>query len=141
MVLTLRELAAASGVSMSYLGRIERAERFPSASILQKIAKPLGFGEDELFTLAGYLSPQASTTESETDGGAEVDPYVAGVLASEPVAMQRTVIGILAILKSLAIGNPAKWPKFREYSRRKYPNLDEHLITMIEDLIERESKK
>ena len=108
MVLTLRELAAASGVSMSYLGRIERGERFPSARILQKIAKPLGFEEDELFTRAGYLSPQASTTKGETGDGAEVDPYVAGVLAQEPVEMQRTVIGILAILKSLAIGNPDK---------------------------------
>ena len=33
---------------------------------------------------------------------------------------------------------PAEWPEFREYARRKYPNeLDEDMITMIEDLIER----
>ena len=31
-----------------------------------------------------------------------------------------------------------KWPEFREYALLKYPNeLDEGLITMIEDLIER----
>jgi len=31
-----------------------------------------------------------------------------------------------------------EWPEFREYARRKYPQeLDEDLITMIEDLIER----
>ncbi len=31
-----------------------------------------------------------------------------------------------------------KWPEFREYALQKYPNeLDEDLITMIEDLIER----
>ena len=30
------------------------------------------------------------------------------------------------------------WPEFREYARQKYPDeLDEDLITMIEDLIER----
>ncbi len=28
-------------------------------------------------------------------------------------------------------------PEFREYARRKYPELDEDLLTMIEDLIER----
>ena len=56
--LTLQELAAESRVSSSHLGRIERGERFPSARILRKIAKPLGFDEDELFTLAGFLSPQ-----------------------------------------------------------------------------------
>ena len=55
--LTLRRLATASGISPSHLGRVERGERFPSASILRKIAKPLGFEENELFTLAGYLSP------------------------------------------------------------------------------------
>lgn len=32
----------------------------------------------------------------------------------------------------------AEWPEFREYATTKYPNeLDEDLITMIEDLIER----
>ncbi len=54
--LTLRKLAAITGISPSYLSRVEKGERFPSASILQKIAKPLGFGESELFSLAGYLS-------------------------------------------------------------------------------------
>jgi len=55
--LTLAELAALSGVSVSYLGRIERGERFPSAHILRRIAQPLGYGEAELLKLAGYLSP------------------------------------------------------------------------------------
>ena len=50
--LTLRELTAMSGVSSSHVGRIERGERFPSARILGKIAKPLDLGESELFTLA-----------------------------------------------------------------------------------------
>lgn len=32
----------------------------------------------------------------------------------------------------------AQWPEFREYASQKYPDeLDEDLITMIEDLIER----
>jgi len=35
-----------------------------------------------------------------------------------------------------------KLPEFREYARQKYPNeLDEDLITMIEDLIERGRRK
>jgi transcriptional regulator with XRE-family HTH domain len=37
---------------------------------------------------------------------------------------------------------PAQWPEFREYAQRKYPaELDEDLITMIEDLIERRRAK
>lgn len=97
--LTLKELAATSGVSSSYLGRIENGQRFPSAHILRKIAKPLGFDEGELFTRAGYLSPQASTETGIPTTG--LDPYVARLLASEPAEVQRTVIGILTILKGM----------------------------------------
>jgi len=102
--LTLQELTAKSGVSSSHLGRIERGERFPSAHVLRKIARPLGFEEDELLTLAGYLSPQPRriAEESPSYSGRRVDPYVARVLAQEPVDTQRAVIGILTILKSLA---------------------------------------
>ena len=104
--LTLQQLAAASGVSASHLGRIERGERFPSAHILQKIAKPLNFEEDELFTLAGFLSPQSPMIAdgSPLYGSDRLDPYVARVLAQETVETQRAVIGILTILKSIARG-------------------------------------
>ena len=105
--LTLQELAATSGVSSSHLGRIERGERFPSAHILRRIAKPLGFDEDELFTLAGFLSPQTPGVAEESSTGyssRHLDPYVAKMLAEEPIEVQRAVIGILTMLKSIARG-------------------------------------
>ena len=107
VLLTLQELAAVSSVSSSHLGRIERGERFPSARILRRIAKPLGFDEDELFTLAGFLSPQTSEIADERGsnyGNRQLDPYVAKVLSEEPVEIQRSVIGILSMLKSVARG-------------------------------------
>ena len=110
--LTLRELATASGVSSSHLGRIERGERFPSARVLQRIAKPLGFEESELFSLAGFLPPIAESEEEYKVG--QLDPYVARVLAEESVEMQRTVIGILSILKSIAKeANKVLLPEFQ----------------------------
>jgi transcriptional regulator with XRE-family HTH domain len=105
--LTLQELAAESKVSSSHLGRIERGERFPSARILRKIAKPLGFNEDELFTLAGFLSPQTSGVAEENSArynARQLDPYVARMLAEEPPEIQRAVIGILSLLKSISRG-------------------------------------
>jgi transcriptional regulator with XRE-family HTH domain len=105
--LTLQELSAVSGVSSSHLGRIERGERFPSARILRKIAKPLGFNEDELFTLAGFLSPQTTGVAEESGArynNRQLDPYVAKMLAEEPPEIQRAVIGILSLLKSIARG-------------------------------------
>jgi transcriptional regulator with XRE-family HTH domain len=53
--LSLADLAAKSGVSVSHLGRIENAQRYPSTKVLRKIAKPLGLDENELFNLARYL--------------------------------------------------------------------------------------
>ena len=102
--LTQHELAVMAGISPSHLGRIERGERFPSVRVLRRIAKPLGFEEDELFTLAGYLSPQTPGVPGadQEHTGRQVDPYVAGVLAMEPVEVQRTVIAILTMLKLLA---------------------------------------
>jgi len=106
ITLTVRELATMSGVSPSHLGRIERGERYPSARVLRRIAKPLGFTEDELFTLAGYLSPNSSGV-AEADaayGGSRLDPHVAGILAREPAEVQRALVAILTILKDIARG-------------------------------------
>ena len=57
------------------------------------------------------------------------------------VALEKilSVVGHVPLIANTA---PAEWPEFREYARRKYPGeLDEDLITMIEDLIERRRGK
>jgi len=99
--LTLQELAHASGISPSYLGRIERGERFPSAHVLRKMASHLGLTESELFILADYLSPHPSTG-AERRSVEKLDPYVAAALSQEPVEIQRAAVAILTILKSMA---------------------------------------
>ena len=101
--LTLKELSTRSGVSSSHVGRMERGERFPSAHILQRIARPLGFEESELFALAGYLSPQPSTAGEviAENNVRQLDPIVASILAQEPVEVQRALVAILTLLKSI----------------------------------------
>ncbi len=48
------------------------------------------------------------------------------------------VLSIVGHLPRIAEAIPPEWPEFREYAQHKYPDeLDEDLITMIEDLIER----
>ena len=103
MSLTLLDVANMSGISSSHLGRIEGGKRFPSARVLKRLAKPLGFEENELFTLAGFLSPQSSSLAEESPDytGGQLEPYVARVLSQEPFDVQRAAIGILSILKSL----------------------------------------
>jgi len=106
--LTLQELSDASGVSPSHIGRIETGQRYPSARILHRICGPLGFGEDELYVLAGYLSPTSvgvSKRRVNRGNAADLlDPYVANVLAQEPPDIQRAVIGILTMLKTISKG-------------------------------------
>ena len=131
--LTLQELATMSGVSPSHLGRIEKGERSPSARILRRIAKPLGFGDAELLTQAGYLSPQPSPVEGETHLG-KLDPYVAMVLSQEPVEIQRAVVAILTVIKSVARRSGCN--SFAEYIHRNYPHVADDIITMIEDILE-----
>jgi transcriptional regulator with XRE-family HTH domain len=60
--LTLKDLAAKSGVSVSHLGRIENAQRYPSPNVLRKIAEPLDLDENEIFNLAGYLPIEQTKT-------------------------------------------------------------------------------
>lgn len=52
------------------------------------------------------------------------------------------VLSVAGHLPRIAEKAPVDWPEFREYARQMYPNeLDEDLITMIEDLIERRRRK
>ena len=106
MQLTLHELSAKAQISPSHLGRIEKGTRFPSARVLKRLAKPLGYDEDQLFTLAGYLSSVPAGIAAKNDGhnGGYLDPYVGRMLAQEPIETQHAVIGILSMLKSIARG-------------------------------------
>jgi transcriptional regulator with XRE-family HTH domain len=52
------------------------------------------------------------------------------------------VLSVVGHLPRVTETAPREWPEFREYARQMYPNeLDEDLITMIEDLIERRRQK
>ena len=52
------------------------------------------------------------------------------------------VMAVAGHMPGVAEKPAAEWPEFREYAKHKYPSeLDEDLITMIEDLIERRRAK
>jgi len=52
------------------------------------------------------------------------------------------VLSVAGHIPRVAEARLPEWPEFREYACQKYPNeLDEDLITMIEDLIERRRQK
>jgi transcriptional regulator with XRE-family HTH domain len=53
--LSVRQLAAVTGVSNPYLSQIERGLRRPSAEVLQQIAKGLRISAEALYVRAGIL--------------------------------------------------------------------------------------
>jgi transcriptional regulator with XRE-family HTH domain len=61
--LSLRQLAAAAGVSNPYLSQIERGLRKPSAEILQQIAKGLRISAEALYVQAGILEDREADTD------------------------------------------------------------------------------
>ena len=104
MLMTLRDLATKADVSPSYLGRIEKGDRFPSARILHKLSGPLGFSEAELFAWANYLPPEPPGATSDEEPPGKLDPYVAMVLSQEPREIQRATLTILSMVRYAAEG-------------------------------------
>jgi transcriptional regulator with XRE-family HTH domain len=51
--LSLRDVAARSGVSFAHIRRLEQGERKPTLEILQKITEALSLNLDEVLTAAG----------------------------------------------------------------------------------------
>jgi len=101
--LTRVQLARLAGVSPSHLTRIESEQRFPSATVLRKLAPHIGISETELLTLAGYLSA-VRPSAGGGNGNGHLDPFVVAFLSQEPVEIQRAVISIFGALKCVAEG-------------------------------------
>lgn len=55
-------------------------------------------------------------------------------------AVESAVVAALLLFLQ-GLGFPGDLPEFRDYVNEKYPYLDEDLVTMIEDLIKRESER
>ena len=64
---------------------------------------------------------------------------MAAVLSQEPAEIQRAVVTVLTVMKSMAKGSDSNIG-FAEFVRRKYPHVDDDSIIMIEDLLEHPPK-
>ncbi|GAA0947412.1 helix-turn-helix transcriptional regulator [Nonomuraea longicatena] len=64
--ISLRQLAAAAGVSNPYLSQIERGLRKPSAEILNQIAKGLHISAQALYVQAGLIEDKEPPSDVET---------------------------------------------------------------------------
>ena len=65
-----------------------------------------------------------------------------GKLAEYSGIPVENILSVVGHIPGVPKKKDLEWPEFREYARKMYPEeLDEDLITMIEDLIERRRAK
>jgi len=92
--------------------------------------------------LAADLGVNHSTVSRWLSGADSPSLHSCRRLAEYSGVPVEKILSIVGHLPGIAETGPPEWPEFREYARQKYPNeLDEDLITMIEDLIERRRQK
>ncbi len=91
---SLRQLAAAAGVSNPYLSQIERGLKKPSAEILQQIAKALRISAETLYVRAGFLEDRGGSSD-----------VVAAILADAAIGdrHKRVLIDIYESFRSGAV--------------------------------------
>jgi transcriptional regulator with XRE-family HTH domain len=85
--LSLRQLAALTGISNPYLSQIERGLKKPSAEILQSLAMGLRISAEQLYVRAGFLEELAGERDgagTSTRDAIQRDPKL--------TAKQRTVM-------------------------------------------------
>ncbi len=96
--MSVRQLAAAAGVSNPYLSQIERGLRRPSAEILSRLAGALRISAESLYVQAGILSE--ADAERRTEGEAR---DVRASIASDPTlteSQRRTLLEIYSAFQA-----------------------------------------
>ena len=91
------------------------------------------------FATNAYVLPTAFRWLSGQDKPSVVSCQRLAEYSGMPINKILSAAGYMPDIKGAA---PEEWPEFRDYARLKYGNeLDEDLIIMIEDLIERKREK
>jgi lambda repressor-like predicted transcriptional regulator len=130
--LTLRSLSINSGLSPSTVHNIIRREKHPALLSLNRLADYLGVKREHLWQLAGLLGDMdyGQTTISDPQlrfHFARVDKLTE--------AERSLIVGIVKVV--LTFLDKSKDPDFAEYIHRKYPGVEEDVITMVRDVLER----
>lgn len=92
--------------------------------------------------LARETGINVSTLSRWCEGKQVPSPKSCRILADYLSVSTEHILALAGHLKPLHKEDKENLPEFREYATRRYPNeLDEDIITMIEDLIRRKRKR
>jgi len=114
-------------------------EEAPLVSFLKEVMRRRKRLPSQLAAELGFSHATISRWLSGTDTPKTASCHRLAEYSGVPL---EKILSIVGHLPEIAETGPPEWPEFREYARKKYPTeLDEDLITMIEDLIERKRGK
>ena len=132
--LTLAVLSDRSGVCVSHIARVEKGERFPSALVLRRLAKPLGIAEGQLLATAGYLTNPAGAYNTGDIQPRTPQDVLDELRAVQPIAIPIYDEGVFATEKKEAI-EFAYWSPRRAADRnvRGLRINSDNLVPQIED--------
>jgi len=92
--------------------------------------------------LADDLGISPATVSRWLSGQDVPSPRSCQKLAEYSGIPEEKILSIVGHLLRVAEKPPVEWPEFREYAQQKYPaELDDDIIIVIEDLIERRRAK
>jgi transcriptional regulator with XRE-family HTH domain len=92
--------------------------------------------------LAADLGISHATISRWLSGDDIPNPSSCQKLANYSGTPVEKILSIVGHIEQISEKESTQWPQFREYIQKMYPKeLDEDMITMIEDLIERRRKK
>ena len=100
--LTLRELAARSALSVVYLGEIERGKKYPSARVLEELARALDMDISDLLDLVAQelriTQPPMLTQPVGSIQAPSKDPTPRASLASHMAVFTPTEVTMIALM-------------------------------------------
>jgi len=118
--LTLKKLAELSGISPSYLSRIERGERnVPHPRLFQKLAPALNLTPRQLLAAAGYINQSGAAREPFYEPGEKEasslpeiirDPALKAALEEIGELSEKEKEGLLFFLKAIKLQREKKEP-------------------------------
>lgn len=137
--LSFAELAAATGVSISYLNEIEKGKKYPKLDKLNALAKALGTSGEELSNgeLGRHLEPVESLLRSNFLNELPLELFgiglnkVAEIIASAPVRVGAFISTLLELSRSYSV----REENFYFGALRAYLELNDNYFQDIEDTV------
>ena len=122
---------------MDSRGIVQTKARAPLVSFLEDIMRRRRRLPSQLAKDIGVSHPTVGRWLSGEDIPSTLSCRKLAAYSGLPLEKVLTIAGHVPAMAQTA---PTEWPEFREYMHRKYPAVDEDLVSVFEDYIDRKTR-